>query len=91
MARIVIDPGHGGTTDLPCSDAKHAKGPAHGTLEKMLTLDVALRVKGEIERRGGHMVLRYLLLAAAPRTRKAPLHGTEIDPLEPSDNRVNVT
>jgi len=75
MARIVIDPGHGGRTDLLCSDANHAKGPLHGTLEKTLTLDVALRVRREIERRGGHMVALTrdsdVNVAGADRARKA--------------------
>jgi N-acetylmuramoyl-L-alanine amidase len=56
MAKIVIDPGHGGTENLHCSDANHAKGPVHGILEKSLTLDVALRVKREVQHRG-HAVL----------------------------------
>jgi N-acetylmuramoyl-L-alanine amidase len=75
MAKIVIDPGHGGTTDLLCSDANHAKGPVHGTLEKTLTLDVALRVKGEIERHGGHILALTresdINVAGADRARKA--------------------
>lgn len=52
MATIVIDPGHGGTTNLVCSSWNNAKGLALGTLEKVLTLDVALRVERELRSRG---------------------------------------
>ncbi|HWB82338.1 MAG TPA: N-acetylmuramoyl-L-alanine amidase [Nannocystaceae bacterium] len=44
MATVVLDPGHGGTANLVGSTANNAVGPA-GTLEKNLTLDVALRVQ----------------------------------------------
>lgn len=57
MATIVIDPGHGGTSDLTCSAANHARGPVFGTLEKSLTLDVGIRVRRELERRGHSVVL----------------------------------
>lgn len=53
-ATIVIDPGHGGSVNLACSDANHAVGPVHGLLEKNLTLDVALRVKRIFEANGRH-------------------------------------
>jgi N-acetylmuramoyl-L-alanine amidase len=41
---IVIDPGHGGTTNIDGSDANHAVSPS-GALEKNMTLDFALRVR----------------------------------------------
>jgi len=45
MARIVIDPGHGGSQNIPNdSTANNAVGPK-GTLEKNLTFDVGLRVR----------------------------------------------
>ena len=56
-ATIVIDPGHGGTRDLACSDANHAVGPVHRLLEKDLTLDVAQRVKRLIDSVGRHTCL----------------------------------
>lgn len=43
MPIIVIDPGHGGSTAVGGSSANNAIGP-NGTLEKDLTLDIALRV-----------------------------------------------
>ncbi|QOL50374.1 N-acetylmuramoyl-L-alanine amidase [Massilia litorea] len=43
MAIAVIDPGHGGTSEVGGSDANHAEGPM-GLLEKDLTLDLARRV-----------------------------------------------
>lgn len=52
MASIVIDPGHGGTSNLPCSSWNNAIGLSLGTLEKGLTLDVALRVEKELSKRG---------------------------------------
>ena len=42
MPAIVIDPGHGGTTKVGGSSPNNATGP-NGTLEKALTLDVAMR------------------------------------------------
>lgn len=42
MHVIVLDPGHGGKTDLLGSSANNAVGPG-GMLEKVLTLDVAKR------------------------------------------------
>ena len=53
-ATVVIDPGHGGSTNLPCSSANNAVGPVHGLLEKNLTLDVSQRVKRIFERNGQH-------------------------------------
>ena len=55
MATVVLDPGHGGTANLVGSTANNAVGPA-GTLEKNLTLDVALRVQPILEG-FGHTVL----------------------------------
>lgn len=42
---IVLDPGHGGTEDLPGSDANHAEGASSGVEEKNLTLDFCRRVR----------------------------------------------
>lgn len=52
MATIIIDPGHGGTTNLPCSTANNAVGPVFNTLEKDLTLQVALLLDQELRDRG---------------------------------------
>ena len=43
MATVVIDPGHGGSTTVGNSSPNNAHGPV-GTLEKNVTLDLALRV-----------------------------------------------
>jgi N-acetylmuramoyl-L-alanine amidase len=52
MARIVVDPGHGGAaTILGDSTWNNAVGP-NGTLEKNLTLDVGLRVDKILRDRG---------------------------------------
>jgi len=51
MAKIVIDPGHGGTTSVGGSSPNNAVGP-NGTLEKNLTLDVGLRLRDELVARG---------------------------------------
>ena len=45
MAKIVIDPGHGGSESLGGSSPNNAIGPA-GTLEKDLTLTLGLMVTG---------------------------------------------
>ena len=47
MAKIVIDPGHGGTSAIGGSSHNNAVGP-NGTLEKNLTLDVGLRLRDEL-------------------------------------------
>lgn len=54
MAKIAIDPGHGGVSDLLGSSASGAVGPA-GTLEKQLTLDVAMRLAPKLQA-SGHQV-----------------------------------
>jgi N-acetylmuramoyl-L-alanine amidase len=41
---VVIDPGHGGTTNIGGSDANHAVSPS-GVLEKTLTLQIAEEVE----------------------------------------------
>lgn len=53
---IVIDPGHGGTEVIGGSSPNNATGPM-GTLEKSLTLDVALRVKKILDAQGFKVVL----------------------------------
>jgi len=53
---IVLDPGHGGTTTIGGSSPNNATGP-RGTLEKALTLEVALRTKTVLESRGYSVVL----------------------------------
>ncbi|NND97689.1 MAG: N-acetylmuramoyl-L-alanine amidase [Pirellulaceae bacterium] len=45
MAKIVIDPGHGGSGTVGGSNANNATGPA-GTLEKEMTLTLGLQVTG---------------------------------------------
>lgn len=42
---VVLDPGHGGTENLPGSDADHAQGASSGVHEKDLTLDFCRRVR----------------------------------------------
>jgi N-acetylmuramoyl-L-alanine amidase len=55
MARIVIDPGHGGAKNIPNdSTANNAVGPK-GTLEKALTLDIGLRLR-DLLKQAGHDV-----------------------------------
>src|SRR5262245_7487342 len=54
MATIVIDPGHGGTRDMPGSRANASVGP-EGALEKALTLEVGRRV-ADLLGRAGHSV-----------------------------------
>ena len=82
MATIIIDPGHGGSSDLHCSAANHARGPVHGTLEKNLTLDVALRVKREFDRRGGNNVLltrdRDVNVTGVDRALMARTHSADV-------------
>jgi N-acetylmuramoyl-L-alanine amidase len=54
MAKIVIDPGHGGTTKIDGSSANNATGP-DGTLEKTLTLALGKRTVTAL-RAAGHEV-----------------------------------
>lgn len=80
MATIVLDPGHGGDVDLVGSSANNAVGPA-GTLEKSLTLDVALRAAAELERRGHRVLLtreRDVNVSAADRVRVAHDANAEV-------------
>jgi N-acetylmuramoyl-L-alanine amidase len=49
--KIVLDPGHGGATNLPSSSWNNAIGPS-GSLEKTWTLDVCLRAREVLEGRG---------------------------------------
>lgn len=44
MAIVVLDPGHGGTTDYPDSSSNNATSPS-GVREKDLTLDIAKRIR----------------------------------------------
>jgi len=53
---IVLDPGHGGTAKLGGSSANNAVGP-NGTLEKTLTLDIALRAGDILTDRGFNVIL----------------------------------
>ncbi len=81
MATIVIDPGHGGNRNLDCSDANHAVGPKHGLLEKDMTLDVALRTRRELERRGHSVALtrdRDINVAGAARANVARDHQADV-------------
>lgn len=51
MATVVVDPGHGGTERIGGSSPNNAIGP-NGTLEKTLTLDIALRLREHLLGRG---------------------------------------
>jgi N-acetylmuramoyl-L-alanine amidase len=52
MARIVIDPGHGGARSIPNDSTwNNAVGPG-GTLEKNLVLDIALRARDALIAKG---------------------------------------
>lgn len=51
QAVAVIDPGHGGDTEIGGSSANNATGPA-GTLEKTLTLELGLLTEEALEDRG---------------------------------------
>ena len=51
MAVIVVDPGHGGSTNIGGSSANNAVGPA-GTLEKNVTLALGLALRAALEARG---------------------------------------
>lgn len=55
MAKIVLDPGHGGSTNIGGSDANHAVGPS-GLKEKTATLDVARRTRDALQAKG-HLVI----------------------------------
>ena len=56
MATIVLDPGHGGTSNIGGSSWNNAVGPA-GTLEKNVTLDVAVRARDQLQARGHNVTL----------------------------------
>jgi N-acetylmuramoyl-L-alanine amidase len=51
MANIVVDPGHGGSSNIGGSSWNNAVGP-NGTLEKRLTLDVGNRLFSTLRLRG---------------------------------------
>jgi N-acetylmuramoyl-L-alanine amidase len=51
MAIVVIDPGHGGTTETGGSSPNNAQGPT-GLLEKNVTLDLARRVRKQLQAAG---------------------------------------
>lgn len=48
MAKVVIDPGHGGTSEVGGSSPNNARGPT-GLLEKEVTLDLARRVHAALD------------------------------------------
>ena len=54
---ITIDPGHGGSTTVGGSSPNNATGPG-GTLEKVLTLDIAKRLKAALEIRHDVLMTR---------------------------------
>ncbi len=56
MPTVVIDPGHGGTTEIGGSSPNNATGP-NGTLEKDLTLDVGLKCRDILSRQPNTSVL----------------------------------
>lgn len=53
---VVLDPGHGGTVNLPGASANNATSPS-GVLEKTLTLDVCLRARSKLEAKGFTVLL----------------------------------
>lgn len=80
MATIVLDPGHGGDHDVAFSSANNAVGPA-GTLEKTLTLDVALRLCPLLQAKGHRVLLTRdsdVNVTAAARARVARDNQAEI-------------
>jgi len=58
---VVIDPGHGGTTNVGGSDANHAVS-ASGILEKAMTLTLGLLVKNELvaANASGHQITVHM-------------------------------
>lgn len=58
---VVIDPGHGGTTNMGGSDANHATSPS-GVREKAMTLTMGLLVKDALEaaNAGGHQITVFM-------------------------------
>lgn len=56
MAKIVLDPGHGGTAKVGGSSPNNAKGPT-GLLEKTVTLDIALRAERLLKAAGHDVTL----------------------------------
>ncbi len=56
MAKIVLDPGHGGTTTVGGSSPNNATGP-QGTLEKDMTLTLAIQVTGLLANLGHNVRL----------------------------------
>jgi N-acetylmuramoyl-L-alanine amidase len=80
MATIVLDPGHGGDKDVAFSTSNNAVGPA-GTLEKTLTLDVALRLCPILQAAGHRVLLTRdsdVNVTAAERARVARDNKAEI-------------
>lgn len=56
MAKIVLDPGHGGTTKVGGSSPNNAIGPS-GLLEKTVTIDVGLRAEAVLKAKGHTVAL----------------------------------
>jgi N-acetylmuramoyl-L-alanine amidase len=56
MAKIVLDPGHGGTTKVGGSSPNNAVGPT-GLLEKTVTLDLGLRAEAALKAKGHTVAL----------------------------------
>lgn len=57
MARIVLDPGHGGSANIPDDSTwNNAVGPL-GTLEKNLALDIGLRAKTALTAKGHQVTM----------------------------------
>ncbi len=56
MAKIVLDPGHGGTTKIGGSSPNNAIGPT-GLLEKTVTLDLAQRAEALLKAKGHTVTL----------------------------------
>lgn len=56
MAKVVLDPGHGGTKKIGGSSPNNASGPT-GLLEKTVTLDLAFRARDILASRGHQVTL----------------------------------
>lgn len=80
MVLIVIDPGHGGTTNVGGSDWNHAVGPA-GTLEKTITLALCLTLRDSLLVRGHDVVMTRTTdvnLGLQSRARVASLRNADV-------------
>ena len=54
MSVIVIDPGHGGTANIPGDSTFNNATSASGVLEKSMTLDICKRIRWSLQSGSGH-------------------------------------